>query len=55
MAIASISELDAETVRAIGRHFDRRAAVQEEETAIGRAIRAREFDAHRLESKGERR
>jgi hypothetical protein len=47
-------ELDAETVRAIGRHFDRHAAEREGETAIGRAIQAREFDARLPESKGER-
>jgi hypothetical protein len=48
-------ELDVETVNAIGRHFDRRAAEQEGETAIGRAIQAREFNARRPESKGKRR
>jgi hypothetical protein len=53
MASAIISELDLETVRAIGRHFDRHAAEHEGETAIGRAIRARELEARWPEFKGE--
>jgi hypothetical protein len=47
-------ELDMETVNAISRHFDRRAAKLEGETAIGRAIQTREFDERRPEPKGER-
>lgn len=42
MANADCIELDVETVRAIGRHFDRRAAERERETTIGRAIAERE-------------
>jgi hypothetical protein len=41
MAIQECIELDVETVRAIGRHFDRRAAEREAQTTIGRAIAER--------------
>lgn len=33
--------LDVETVKALGRHFDRHSAERERETAIGRAIAER--------------
>jgi hypothetical protein len=42
MANQECIELDVETVRAIGRHFDRHAAEREGQTVIGRAIAERE-------------